>query len=958
MKKILLSLFLIISLASICAQTSNLAFIEAVKAPTELYQQALALQGAGVEIYYYNQAGFLVALDSAKNVSISQTISTDGKLYLVSSPDGSLPQIPPDAGTPVLKLGNVILLRSHLDGINLRQKIRYPIMPLELTPMRLPEAHPRSSFNPSPSVDLQNLVNAVEVDSVVSYLQGLQDFGTRYCFADNRLAVSQWIRDKFLSFGVPNVELQQFSLENTDQYNVVATIPGSVYPDEYIIVGGHHDSLNQYDDPYLSAPGVDDNASGTAACLEMARVMMAAGFQPKRSIRFVTFAAEEWGMVGSYAYARYALENEMDIRLMINHDMIGNNTADPDDWLVRLMPYEVSMEHSLRAQKITSLYTDMQTYFGELNFPASDGAPFWEAGYDVIYFFEHEFSPYYHSGDDTVENIDEHYCTEVIKASTAIAATFADMPQPPANLVVQDSGDGQSLRLAWDLSPDPTVSHYRIYWGTDHYQMMDNYIDCTENGCVLSGLNAGTQYLISVSAVDAGNSESLGTTGTGKPLATPLIPTGLKDSPGRRYVQLSWQPNDEYDLAGYQIYRSTDAEDPGSLLATVNAPETSYRDTNVIGGLHSYYYRVCAFDHAGNLSAGSDAIRSRPLTMNQGVLIVDETKGGNGSSIFSPTDEMVDEFYAQMLAGYEPYVIDLEELDELKLADLAIFSCVLWHGNDQQDIMGASAYKDFIREYVELGGKVFFSVYHPSSAFELNNGYPATFDPGKFIHDVLGIKAADFTNQTRFKTASPLQADYPLIQVDPLKSLAALNHHINKVEGLTPTDAATAIYAYASDFADDSTQGYLNGQAVGIRNDYGYGTAITLSFPLYYMVADSAKALVQHVFRNDFAELYPSELGGNAPAANLSLSLPSPNPFSGSVSITLKANDYAKTASLKIYNQRGQLVRTLLNDKPLNVEVFNWDARDENGRKVSSGIYYLQAKQGKHAVSRKVVYVK
>ena len=217
----------------------------------------------------------------------------------------------------------------------------------------------QAGFGHARQVDLQNLVDAVEADSVLSHIQGLQDFGTRYCFADNRAAVSQWIRDLFISFGVPHVELHQFELDGTDQYNVVATIPGSVYPDEYIIVGGHHDSYNQYDDPYLSAPGADDNASGTAACLEMARVMMACGYRPRRSIRFVTFAAEEWGMIGSYAYAGYALENEMDIRLMINHDMIGNNTAAPGEWQVSLMPYEVSLEHSYRALDITPLYTNM-----------------------------------------------------------------------------------------------------------------------------------------------------------------------------------------------------------------------------------------------------------------------------------------------------------------------------------------------------------------------------------------------------------------------------------------------------------------------------------------------------------------------------------------------------------------------------------------------------------------------
>jgi hypothetical protein len=816
----------------------------------------------------------------------------------------------------------------------------------------------QAGFDLARQVDLQNLVDAVEADSVLSYIQGLQDFGTRYCFADNRAAVSQWIRDLFISFGVPHVELQQFELDGTDQYNVVATIPGSVYPDEYIIVGGHHDSLSANSDPFELAPGADDNASGTAACLEMARVMMACGYRPKRSIRFVTFAAEEWGMHGSYAYAGYALENEMDIRLMINHDMIANNTADPSDWQVRLMPYEVSLEHSYRAQNITSLYTNMQTYFGELNSLASDGVPFWEAGYDVVYFFEDVRSPYIHTSDDTVENIDPAYAAEVIRASTAVAATFADMPQSPANLVVHNYGDGESLHLAWDLSPDPAVSHYRIHWGSGYSDLADNYVDCTGSSYILSGLTEGTPYLVGVYSVDAFGLESMGALGTGTPFDAPLAPTELTGSPARRHVQLSWQPNHEHDLAGYKVYRSTEADAQGSLLATVPASDTSYRDQSVNGGLHSYYYRVCGFDHDGNIGPASQVIRSRPLTLNQGALIVDETIGGSGSTVFTPTDEMVDEFYADMLDVYEPQLIDLAKLDELQLIDLGVFSCLLWHGNDLTNISSAAACTDVLREYVGMGGKVLFSVYHPSTAFEMNAGYPATFEAGDFIYDVLGIAEVDFTNQSRFKTALPLQPGYPLIQVDPLKSLSALNHHINRVEGMTPTDNATAIYAYAGEYDNDSAQGYLNGLAVGIKNDYALGSAITLSFPLYYMETDSAKALVQHVFRHEFAELYPAEIGGNTPAASLSLSLPAPNPFSASARITLKANDCSQNTSLKIYNQRGQLVRTLMQDKPIGVEVFSWDARDDDGNRVSSGVYFLQAKQGDQSITRKMVYIR
>ncbi len=957
MKKTLLTIMLIVAFVSICgAQRASLAYIEASKAPHELYQQAQALQNAGVEIYYYNQAGFLVAPDSARHQSlnIAKTIAPDGQLYLVSSPDGSLPQLPDDAGTPVLQLGSVILLDSPLDEVSLRQKIRYSFVPLRQEPLKLPEPQSQSSFNATASDDIQAIVNLVQTSSVLSMIQSLQDFGTRFALADNRLTVSEWIRDQFISFGVPNVELQSFEWRNTIQNNVVATIPGSVYPDEYIIVGGHHDSINSYDNPYIFAPGADDNASGAVACLEMARVMMASGFQPKRSIRFITYAAEEFGLWGSKYDAAQLAAAELDIRLMINHDMISNNVSAPGDWQVRLMPYWGCIEHSLHAQKLTSLYTDLEAYFGELNSPSSDSASYWGKGYNVVYFFESHFSPYYHSSNDIVANIDPDYAAEVIKASTAVAANFADMPAAPTNLSVQDYGDGQSLRLTWKASTDPSVSNYRVYWGTNYGNLLQNHVDCSGDSFVLSGLTEGTEYMVSVSALDAGNLESVSISGSGTPNLYPLAPTGFADDPQNDRIQLSWQPNSEYDLAGYHLYRNSTPGAEPVLLATLAPSETSYVDRRVSGGLHSYYYRIYAFDADGNLSACSKVLCSRPFTMDQGVLIIDETIGGNGNSPMSPTDEMLEEFYADVLAEYQPHLINVGNI-ELNLADLGAFSAVLWHAHDQAQV-GFRDFNDITREYVQRGGKLLLSTLTPSFLFERISA-PASFAPGMFIYDVLGIAETDLTNQSRFKTALPLQAGFPQLQVDPLKSAAALNHHLFKIEGMTPTNDATAIYSYSGDYADDSPQGYLNGRAVGIRNEYGNGTAITLSFPLYHMVADSAKAMVQHVFRHDFDQLYPSEAGSNTPPV-LSLSQPSPNPFSNTVSITLKARNFDKNATVKVYNQRGQLVHTLMRDLPYSTQELKWDGRDEQGRKVGSGVYFLQAKQGKHTATKKIVLIR
>lgn len=141
--------------------------------------------------------------------------------------------------------------------------------------------------SPADSI-ISSLISKVNKDSVRSYVQALQDFQTRFCLASNRDQVAEWIKNKFLSFGITDVVIDSFpfsrnwggTVYNTYQKNVIATIRGSINPNNIYIVGGHQDSYSS-GNPLLIAPGADDNASGTAASLEFARVLKGSGYNPR-----------------------------------------------------------------------------------------------------------------------------------------------------------------------------------------------------------------------------------------------------------------------------------------------------------------------------------------------------------------------------------------------------------------------------------------------------------------------------------------------------------------------------------------------------------------------------------------------------------------------------------------------------------------------------------------------------
>src|SRR5690606_24308011 len=110
-------------------------------------------------------------------------------------------------------------------------------------------------------------------------------------------------------------------------YNVMARLPGTGRPDDIIVVGAHYDSISQ--SPQTTAPGAEDNGSGTAGLLELARILAPA--RPEATILFIAYAGEEQGLNGSYDHVRKlrAAGELTKVKAVYNMDMIAY-TSDAD----------------------------------------------------------------------------------------------------------------------------------------------------------------------------------------------------------------------------------------------------------------------------------------------------------------------------------------------------------------------------------------------------------------------------------------------------------------------------------------------------------------------------------------------------------------------------------------------------------------------------------------------------
>ncbi|HBX50973.1 MAG: hypothetical protein A2275_02530 [Bacteroidetes bacterium RIFOXYA12_FULL_35_11] len=315
-------------------------------------------------------------------------------------------------------------------------------------------------------------LSEINADSIKANVEALENFGTRFMLASNRKQVAEWIKNKYISYGYTNAVLDSFFVTvnfsgteyQTWQYNVVATLEGTLSPEVSFILGAHYDSYNQSGDVFTSAPGADDNASGTAAALEIARVMKMKNYQPASRIKFIAFAAEELMLHtpfsnGSYYYANKANQEGAHIKLMINNDMISHARTNVS-WVVKVNPYDNAEWLTNFAVKLLGEYTSLSVFINASQNQASDSYSFWQKGFPCVYFEEAQFSLYYHTSDDVSTKYNFDYCAEVAKVSAAILLESNERP------VVSEfdlKRNGNAIAISWNELKEGNVAGYNVY---------------------------------------------------------------------------------------------------------------------------------------------------------------------------------------------------------------------------------------------------------------------------------------------------------------------------------------------------------------------------------------------------------------------------------------------------------------------------------------------------------------
>ena len=372
-----------------------------------------------------------------------------------------------------------------------------------------------------PQVDtrIYDIISEASPDRVETDIRALAGFGTRNTFSDTLSqtrgigAARRWIKSEFdkisaecgecleVFFHSSVVPASRRVPNETGIVNVVAIQRGTVYPNRYVLMAGDIDSrASSGNDAETDAPGANDNATGMAGAMEAARLLTKYSFPT--SIIYVGLSGEEQGLLGGGALAETAVEEGWDIAAVLNNDMIGNTVGDdgimdnttfrvfsqPNPYTDELSDYQ---RRRTRGGEVDGPSRQIARYvdrIADLYFPNLDAKmvyrldrfgrgghhrPFNDAGFPGVRIMEtHESYIRQHQDirvedgieyGDVVEWVDFDYTAKMTALNAAVLASMAWAPPTPANVTIGGSNRPSAV-LSWDMSDNPDVVGYKVYW--------------------------------------------------------------------------------------------------------------------------------------------------------------------------------------------------------------------------------------------------------------------------------------------------------------------------------------------------------------------------------------------------------------------------------------------------------------------------------------------------------------
>lgn len=421
----------------------------------------------------------------------------------------------------------------------------------------------KSAEKPNP--EIVKMAREVSAKNIEVTIRKLVTFGTRNTLSeqDNPTrgigAARDWLYGEFQKIsascgGCLDVQKQTFLQpkaarvpEPTNLTNIFAILKGTTDPDRVYVVSGHYDSMCNLDarDAKCDAPGANDDASGTATSLELARVMSKRKFDA--TIIFMTVPGEEQGLLGAAYFAEQAKQKKLNIEAMFTNDIIGGVTSyknAPDRQTVRVFAEGVpSNENEAEARtrqnvggendsasrqlgrfikeqadiyspkfRVTLVYR--RDRYGR----GGDHIPFLERGFAAVRFTEpHEDYTHQHQSvkivdgkqyGDLPEFVDFEYTANVARINLIALASLALAPAKPKNVVVDTKRLTNDTDLKWDANTDADLAGYEVVWRDTTSAVWTNSLPVGNVTAYTAKEMSKDNYFFGVRAVDKNGNRS------------------------------------------------------------------------------------------------------------------------------------------------------------------------------------------------------------------------------------------------------------------------------------------------------------------------------------------------------------------------------------------------------------------------------------------------------------------
>ncbi|RMH02445.1 MAG: M20/M25/M40 family metallo-hydrolase [Chloroflexi bacterium] len=393
--------------------------------------------------------------------------------------------------------------------------------PIALAEVRDLVVDPVSTLVPAVDPEIEALMNAVSEQQLQGYVQTLEGFYTRNTFSvtdetDRGIGAARtWIFNEFVRVGNGRLQVQfddfplNFDGTVLQQQNVIATLPGTGPHPGVVVFVAHYDSRTvDFNDATGFAPGANDNASGVAAMLEIARILSSRTWN--QTVVFVAFAAEEQGMFGSRHFVANRLLQGWLVDAALNNDIIGGHPGIPQS--VRVFspgPATNPARHLARyVNYIGGLYLP--------TFPATledaidregrygDHISFINGGIPAVRLTESVETPeFQHNGLDTSDRLDYSYLKKVTQLNLVVLANAIGGPPPPPVPTVSPADQPGAYVLNW--TPDPLAAGYVIsFRPAESEELMPfRFVNSLQAGNVaITGLDPAMTYAVSLAALD------------------------------------------------------------------------------------------------------------------------------------------------------------------------------------------------------------------------------------------------------------------------------------------------------------------------------------------------------------------------------------------------------------------------------------------------------------------------